>query len=66
MTLQSALQAIGINPVIAAKGVTFANTGCFYQVVAFIGEQRGVKLFRVLRDGKPRMIAEEQMRSIFA
>lgn len=66
MTLQAALQAIGIDPVAAANGVTFPKTGRFYQVAAFIGEQRGVKLFRVLRDGKPVMVAQEQMCAIFA
>ena len=66
MTLQSALQAIGIDPVAAANGVTFPKTGRFYQVADFIGEQRGIKLFRVLRDGRPVMVAEEQVRAIFA
>ena len=66
MTLQSALQAIGIDPVAAANGVTFPKTGRFYQVAAFVGGQRGIKLFRVLRDGKLVMLAEEQVLAIFA
>lgn len=66
MTLQAALQTIGIDPAAAANGVTFAKTGRFYQVAAFVGEQRGIKLFRVLRDGKLVMLAEEQVLAIFA
>ena len=62
---QQALIAIGIDPTVAREGITFAKTGQSYQVAAFIGEKQGIKLFRVLRDGQPRMIATEQMQAIF-
>lgn len=66
MNTTQQLQSIGINPAIVQSGVTFAANGKVYQGAEFISEQRGIKLFRVTCDGKPRMIAQEQMRAIFA
>ena len=59
------LQAIGIRPATVKDGVTFAANGKVYQGAQFLGETRGIKMFRVTCDGKPKMLAQEQMIAIF-
>ena len=60
------LQAIGLDPQRVAAGVTFEASGYFYKGAEFLKEKQGIKLFRTTRDGKPRMLAQEQMIAIFA
>ena len=61
-----ALTAIGVSSATAANGVVFAANGRSYKVLSFICQQGDIKMFRVLRDGKPVLLAQEQMRTIFA
>ena len=60
------LQAIGLDPQRVAVGLTFEASGYFYKGAEFLSEKEGIKLFRTTRDGKPRMLAQEQMIAIFA
>jgi hypothetical protein len=61
-----ALTSIGVNQAKAANGVVFTANGRSYKVLSFICQQGDIKMFRVLRDGKPVLLAQEQMRTIFA
>jgi hypothetical protein len=65
-TTTQQLQALGLHPAVVATGRTFQKSGHFYQGAEFLSEAKGIKLFRTTCDGKPRMIGQEQMISIFA
>jgi hypothetical protein len=60
------LQALGIDPKRVAEGVTFQKSGFFYQNAEFLTEKQGIKFFRTTRNGKLRMLAQEQMIAIFS
>ena len=60
------LIAIGVDPVKASMEVTFKKTGTKYAIAHYYGERKGIKLFRVYRNGKLALRAEQQIRAIFA
>jgi len=60
------LQAIGVDPAKAQKGVTHDASGIFYIVKEFFSETRGIKMFRVYANGKLTLKAQEQILAIFA
>ena len=64
-TTLAQLKAIGLDPQRVAEGVLFEKSGYFFQGAEFLKEKQGIKLFRTTRDGKPRMLAQQQMISIF-
>lgn len=59
------LQAIGVNPAKAAKGVTYAKSGHFYKVDHYWQTVKGVSIFRVRRNGKLALMAQEQIQAVF-